>query len=220
MPKLSPAYREDNYEGLPQDVGQYLDEHFLTNLPSIGVRNPKLLVVFSGGNAVGKSSLSQKIAKELQGIILENDAIKLRIMELMPDIDREKLQLLTWQYTMNLYQRCGDIKNGLIIRDGVIDWYYDRILPIFEKQGYDLFVVGYDLSREKLIQLINSRGDKPTVSAGRLISQLDDHEIHQKRFRQAYKPDVLLGDDNIFDHDKVVDMIRLRMDKLNSESSY
>ena len=215
MPKLSPAYREDNYEGLPQDVGQYLDEHFLTNLPNIGVRNPKLLVVFSGGNAVGKSSLSQKIAKELQGVILENDAIKLRIMELIPDIDREKLQLLTWQYTMNLYQRCGDIKNGLIIRDGVIDWYYDRILPIFEKQGYDLFVVGYDLSRDKCIQLINSRGDKPTVSTDRLISQLDDHKIHQKRFRQAYKPDVLLGDDSIFDHDKVVGMIRARMDKLN-----
>jgi hypothetical protein len=84
----------------------------------------------------------------------------------------------------------------------VIDWCYDRILPIFKKQGYAIFVVGYQLSRQKLIQLINARGDKPTVSAERLISLLDDHAFHQKRFRKAYKPDVLLTDETAFDHDK------------------
>ena len=214
MSRISPAYREDTYEGLPADVKQYLDEHFLVNVPNLEAENPKLLVVFSGGNAVGKSSLSRKIARELHGVVLENDAIKLHILELMPTIDREKLQLLTWQYTMNLYERCSDIKNGLIIRDGVIDWYYDRILPIFKKQGYEVFIIGYDLSKEKLIQLINSRGDKPTVSAKRLISQLDDHEIHQKRFRAIYKPDILLKDENVFNHDMVIDAIHSKIKKL------
>ena len=216
MSRISPAYREDTYEGLPADVKQYLDEHFLVNVPNLEAENPKLLVVFSGGNAVGKSSLSQKIARELHGVVLENDAIKLHILELMPNIDRERLQLLTWQYTMNLYERCSDIKNGLIIRDGVIDWYYDRILPIFKKQGYEVFIIGYDLSKEKLIQLINSRGDKPTVSAKRLISQLDDHEIHQKRFRAMYKPDILLKDENVFNHDMVIDAIRSKIKKLGN----
>ena len=216
MSRISPAYREDTYEGLPADVKQYLDEHFLVNVPNLEAENPKLLVVFSGGNAVGKSSLSQKIARELHGVVLENDAIKLHILELMPNIDREKLQLLTWQYTMNLYERCSDIKNGLIIRDGVIDWYYDRILPIFKKQGYEVFVIGYDLSKEKLIQLINSRGDKPTVSAKQLISQLDDHEIHQKRFRAIYKPDILLKDENVFNHDMVIGAIRSKIKKLGN----
>ena len=214
MSRISPAYREDNYEGLPVTVKQYLDGHFLVNVPNLEAENPKLLIVFSGGNAVGKSSLSQKIARELHGVVLENDAIKLHILELMPNIDREKLQLLTWQYTMNLYERCSDIKNGLIIRDGVIDWYYDRILPIFKKQGYEVFIIGYDLSKEKLIQLINSRGDKPTVSAKQLISQLDDHEIHQKRFRAIYKPDILLKDENVFNHDMVIDAIHSKIKKL------
>jgi predicted kinase len=213
MSKISPAYREDSYEGLPLDVKHYLDKHFLASLPNLEVENPKLLVVFSGGNAVGKSSLSQKIAKELHGVILENDAVKLHILEYIPNIDRERLQLLTWQYTMNLYWRCGDIKNGLIIRDGVIDWYYDRILPIFEKQGYEIFIIGYDLSKEKLIQLIHSRGDKPTVSAARLISQLGDHEIHQKRFRKVYTPDIILNDESVFDHDTVIGMIRSKINK-------
>ena len=213
MSRISPAYREDSYEGLPVGVKHYLDEHFLASVPNQEAENPKLLIVFSGGNAVGKSSLSQKIARELHGAVLENDAVKLNILECMPNIDRESLQLLTWQYTMNLYERCGDIKNGLIIRDGVIDWYYDRILPIFRKQGYEVFIVGYELSREKLIQLINSRGDKPTVSAKRLISQLDDHEVHQKRFRAAYKPDILLKDENVFNHDMVIDAIRSKINK-------
>lgn len=212
MSKISPAYREDSYEGLPASAKDYLDEHFLAHLPNIQVENPKLLVVFSGGNAVGKSGLSKRIAEELHGVILENDAIKLHILQLNPNIDRDELQLLTWQYTMDLYHRCGsDIRNGLIIRDGVIDWYYDRILPIFEKQGYEIFVIGYDLSRQKLTQLINARGDRPTVSAARLIAQLDDHEIHQKRFRGVYKPDILLTDDAVFDYDRVIEAIRLRI---------
>lgn len=215
MPKLSPAYREDSFEGLPSDLRLYLDKHFLAKLPNIAVNNAKLLVVFSGGNAVGKSSLSQKIGQELHGVVLENDAIKLHILQFNPAIDRDELQLRTWQYTMDLYDRCGtDITNGLIIRDGVIDWYYDRILPIFERQGYETFIIGYDLSREKIIQLINSRGDKPTVSAARLIAHLDEHEIHQKRFRSIYKPDILLTDDTVFDHDMVVEMIQTRINEL------
>lgn len=218
MSKLSPAYREDSYEGLPSNVREYLDDHFLAHLPNIQTKNPKLLVVFSGGNAVGKSSLSRRIADELHGVILENDAIKLHLLQYNPDIDSGELQLLAWQYTMDLYRRCSEvIPNGLIIRDGVIDWYYDRILPIFEKQGYDIFVVGYDLSREKLVQLISARGDKPTVSAARLIAQLDDHEIHQRRFRQEYKHNILLTDDTVFDYDRIIEMIRLKIDKLSSK---
>ncbi len=215
MSKLSPAYREDSYEGIPQKVKDYLDTHFLAKLTNITHVNPKLLVVFSGGNAVGKSSLSRKIAEELHGVILENDAIKLHLLEFDPDMDRDKLQLLTWQYTMNLYNRCShDIKNGLIIRDGVIDWYYDRILPIFEKQGYEVFIVGYNMSRHKLTQLVAARGDKSTVSVSRLIELLDDHQIHQERFRRIYEPNILLGDDTVFDHDRVIKVIRSKVNRL------
>lgn len=215
MSKISPAYREDNYEGLPLDVKEYVDEHFLLNLPNIDLVNPRLLIVFSSGNAVGKSSLSQRIAKELYAVVLENDAIKNHTLQFNPDIDRDMLQLLTWQYTMDLYHRCSaDIKNGLLVRDGVIDWYYDRILPIFKEQGYELFIIGYNLSRQKLEQLIRTRGDKPTVSASRLIAQLDDHAIHQRRFREVYKPDILLGDDNVFDHGRIIEMIRSRIKNL------
>jgi predicted kinase len=219
MPKLSPAYREDTYEELPLDLRTYLDEHFLRQLPNVDVTNPKLLVVFSGSNAVGKSSLSHKIQNELDGVVLENDAIKLQLLKFNPQMSREELQLLTWKYTMDIYQRAAtSIPNGLIIRDGVIDWYYDRVLPIFEKQGYEFFIVGYQLSREKLIQLINARGDKPTVSAERLISLLEDHAIHQRRFRQAYKPDILLTDETVFDHDRVVELIRTRIETAKRRS--
>lgn len=113
---------------------------------------------------------------------------------------------------MDLYGRASrDIKNGLIIRDGVIDWYYDRILPIFEQQGYELFVVAYDLYRTKLIDLITKRGDKPTVGTARLIAQLDDHVIHQKRFRSVYSPDITLTDETVFDYDKVVFLLKQRL---------
>lgn len=210
--KPSPHYRSDSHDGLAPEARKYLDEHFLKDLTNRERVNPKLLVVFSGGNAVGKSSLSHKLQQELGGVILENDVVKLHILKYKPDIDRDALQHLTWQYTMDLYGRASrDIKNGLIIRDGVIDWYYDRILPIFEQQGYELFVVAYDLYRTKLIDLITKRGDKPTVGTARLIAQLDDHVIHQKRFRSVYSPDITLTDETVFDYDKVVFLLKQRL---------
>lgn len=215
MIKLSPAYREDSDEGMPTAIKAYLDEHFLKELKNCHVSHPKLLVVFSGGNAVGKSALSQKILRELRATVIENDAIKSTLLDLLPTIDSGQLQLLTWQYTMDLYKRIsGEIKNGLIVRDGVIDWYYDRILPIFEAQGYALFIVGYELSEQKIIELIRSRGDKQAVSVKQLVAQLCDHAIHQKRFREIYKLDVVLNDDTLFDDDVVIEMIRQKLQAL------
>ena len=214
MNKLSPTYRYDTDTGIPADVKLYLDEHFLVSLQNREVMNPKLLVVFSGGNGVGKSSLARKIESELFAAVLENDEVKVHLLQYNPQIPRDDLQRLTWQYTIDLYKRISkEIPNGLIVRDGIIDWYYDRILPIFKAQGYDLFVIGYDISEQKSVELIRARGDKPTVTAEHLISLLKEHKAHQLRFRKIYKPDILLNDDTIFDQDSVIKALR---QKLNS----
>ena len=214
MKKLSPTYRYDTDTGIPADVKLYLDEHFLVSLQNREVMHPKLLVVFSGGNGVGKSSLARKIESELSAVVLENDEVKVHLLKYNPEISRDDLQRLTWQYTIDLYKRISkEVSNGLVVRDGIIDWYYDRILPIFEVQGYELFVVGYDISERKSAELIRARGDKPTVSAEHLISLLKEHKAHQLRFRKIYKPDILLNDDTIFDQDSVIKALR---QKLNS----
>ena len=215
MNKLSPTYRYDTDTGIPADVKLYLDEHFLVSLQNCEVMHPKLLVVFSGGNGVGKSSLARKIESELSAVVLENDEVKVHLLKYNPEISRDDLQRLTWQYTMDLYKRISkEITNGLIVRDGIIDWYYDRILPIFEVQGYELFVVGYDISERKSAELIRARGDKPTVSAEHLISLLKEHKAHQLRFRKICKPDILLNDDTIFDHDSVIKALRQKLNNM------
>lgn len=215
MTGLSPNYRNDTPNGIPKDIKDYLDEHFLKSVRNIHHQNPRLLVVFSGGNGLGKSTLAQKIGNELHGLILENDDIKSHLITLNPQLTRDERNVLTWQYSMDLYQRLSSVTpNGLVVRDGVIDWYYDRILPVFEKQQYQLFVVGYDVSRERCIELIKKRGDKPTVSQERLLELLDDHKIHAARFRKLHKPDIILTDDNLFDHETVLAAIRRRLDKL------
>lgn len=100
-----------------------------------------------------------------------------------------------------------------MVRDGVIDWYFDRILPVFEKAGYPLFVIGFDVSRDKAIELIRRRGDTPTTKSDRLFQLLDDHQIHVPRFRKHYTPDVILSDENLFDHEVVLQKIKQRMVK-------
>ncbi len=215
MPKPLQFYRNDPTDGLPDMVRSHLDRTFLQDLAYLHLSNPKLLVVFSGGNSVGKTTLSRKIARTAHGLVIENDEIKKHVLSIKPDISRDDLNTTTWQYTMGLYERLpGLTSNGLVIRDGVIDWYFDRILPIFQKQGYKLFIVAYDISRAKRIELIRQRGDKQTVKAERLLLLLDDHEQHMANFRKNYTPDITLTDKTIFAHDMVVAAIQDRLDAL------
>lgn len=160
---------------------------------------------------MGKTTLSKKIEQELHGLRLENDGVKRTIISYKPELDgnRDALNKLTWNYTMNLYPRLGEYtKNGLLVRDGVIDWYFDRILPFFEKAGYQLFIVAYNLTEEKAIELIKARGDTPTVKEERFYKIMEDHKIHQARFRKHYQPSIILNDENLFDHDLVVSELK------------
>jgi predicted kinase len=220
MPPLSPHYRTDDPDGIDSKIKDYLDATFLKHLVNIERRNPKLLVVFSGGNAMGKTTIANKISDTHGGLVLENDAVKRQLKEYIPDADRDSLNRFTWQYTMDLYGRLdGLTANGLVVRDGVIDWYFDRILPIFERAGYPIFIIGFELSREKTIELIKKRGDTPTVSEERFYELLDDHAIHTRRFREIYTPDVLLTDANVFDHDFVLKKLGERLATLPQPAS-
>ncbi len=215
MTQLTEHFRNDNPDGLPPEVKTFLDERYLAKLPELDISRPKLLVVFSGGNALGKTTLSRKIGAELHGLVLENDAIKECLLERYPKMDRDVRNKLTWQYTMDLYQRLPDITgNGLVVRDGLIDWYFDRILPIFERQGYPVFIIGYDVSREKNEQMIRTRGDKPTIGIERMLRLIDEQQIHMQRFRKFYTPDIMLTDNNLFDHDRVIDALTARLARL------
>lgn len=216
MLKLSTHYRSDSEEGLDPSIQKHLDIYYLSKLQNLNSPNPKLLVVYSGGNAAGKSTLSQKISDELHGLVLENDAVRRCLLAERPELERDTLSPLVWKYTMQLYRRLDQItSNGLIVRDGVIDWYYDQILPIFVKGGYKIFIVAFDVTREKSIELVNKRGNTPTTSADRLIAILGDHEIHMNRFRNAYKPDVILNENNLYDHDLVITAIRRKLEQLH-----
>ena len=104
--KLSPHYRSDSPSGaLRPETAAYLDEHYLKQLKNLDRKNPKLLVVFSGGNAMGKTTIARKIKAELHGLVLENDAVKRTLLQRTPGIGRDELNQLTWQYMMDLYAR-------------------------------------------------------------------------------------------------------------------
>lgn len=208
MDMLSKSYRNDAVAPLDSELTTYLDNAFLSRLPHLTANNPKILVVFSGGNAVGKSSLAQRISDDLSGLVLENDDIKRCLKRRYPDLTNG-LSSMTWSYTMGLYARLDTVTpNGLIVRDGVIDWYYDRILPIFERAGYRLFVIAYDISVEKSLELITVRGDTDTTNVARLRVLLQEHALHQTRFRRLYTPDITLKDETLFDYDPVIARLR------------
>jgi len=221
MDKLSQNYRNDISDPLPLKFRKEIDKVYIPTIKNLSVENPKILVVYSGGNAVGKSSLSTRIGNELGGLVLENDAIKRTIIKVFPDMDySDELNPLTWRYSMELYGRLNDLTlNGLVVRDGIIDWYYDRILPVFESMGYKIFVVQFNISTDKAIEAIMKRGDLPTVKVETLLKQLDDHKIHQSRFRSKYNADIVLSEDNLFNHTAVIEKLKEQISVFRASSS-
>jgi len=85
MAALSPHYRDDKMIVIDPETQAYLDEHYLTGLKHLDTTNPKLLVVFSGGNAVGKSTLAAKIQERFGALVLENDELKYWIKQIKPN---------------------------------------------------------------------------------------------------------------------------------------
>jgi len=210
MTKLSPKYRNDPSDGLDVQLKERLDREFFGTLENVEHINPKMVVVFAGGNAVGKSTLSVRLMSELHGIRLENDGVKRAILKHQPELAMtDQLHRMVWQYTMDLYKRLDTLtQNGLVIRDGVIQWYFDRILPIFVERGYRIFIIGYDLSEAKMRELIRARGNTDTSTEERFYQLIPDQKIHLKRFFEQYQADIMLHDDTLFDHDAVVAAVR------------
>lgn len=215
MKPLSPHHRFDTSEDLDESIKLYLDTHYYSRLKNLDKTHPKLMVVFSGGNAIGKTTLARKIEKELGAVVIENDAIRRLLKDLLATADTKVISPIMWKYTLGLYEYLSKVsKNGLVVRDAVIDWHFDQLLPLFKKWGYELFIVGFDVSRQKNTELIKKRGDTPTFKAERAYVLLDEHEVHIKRFRNIYTPDLTLHDDDLFDHDKVIKAIKNRLDQL------
>ncbi|HJP96035.1 MAG TPA: hypothetical protein VJ843_01545 [Candidatus Saccharimonadales bacterium] len=211
----SKFYKDDGIIVIPDVVRRYLDEHLLPELQNMQATNPKLLVVFSGGNAMGKSTISGRLAADLQALVLNNDRTRHLLATKWPSMHRDEVNRYMWQYMLELYQRLDTLTpNGLVVRDGVIDWYYDKIFPIFEAQGYRIFIIAFDLSRQKRIDLVTSRGDTHVAKVDGMLEMIDDLIVYEKLFRAQYEPDITLTDDNLFDHDRVVQAVQKRLSQL------
>ncbi len=201
---------------LPDDIRDYLDKNYFEKLPRVRNRNPKLLISFTGGSGVGKSTLSHKIGEDLGALVLETDEIRSIILKRFPNASKEIRDNILRSYGTSMYQRINELTpNGLIVRDGLVDLHHGHLLPLFKDQGFPLFIIGYDISRQKKEKLIRDLGDKDTVTAEALIGIIDEQNTRAKDFQAVYTPDILLHDDDMFDHDKVINAVKKKLESLS-----
>jgi len=192
-------YYEDSDDGLSQDIIDSLDESYWETLDHIDCENQKkVLICFSGASGVGKSSLAEVLSAELSAIRIENDGIKEVLLELynLESVD-EEYRRYVWQYSMHLYRSIDKrTPNGVIVRDGMIDYYHDQIFPIFEEKGYQIIIIGFDLSHDFIESKIKERGDKEWVSAEKLVEILPMQIEMIAKFREMHEPNYLVTEEN------------------------
>lgn len=201
-------------------VAAYLDRVIFNELPFREQHNPKVVVLFSGGNGVGKSTLARYLQHEFKALVIENDAIRTVLLDYEPGLinDRERLGNVMWNYTTDLYPSLASrTPNGLVVRDAVVDWSFEKIIPMFQQAGYELFIVRFELSREKRIELLQARGGKQWISLENFIEMMDLHDMHAARFLSQYTPDVVLTDETVFQYQNVAKALTKKLQSINTQ---
>jgi len=179
-----------------------------------------VVVLFSGGNGVGKSTLARYLQQEFKALVIENDAIRTALLDYEPELinDRECLGNVMWNYTTDLYPSLASrTPNCLVVRDAVVDWSFEKIIPMFQKAGYKLFIVRFELSREKRIELLKARGGKQWISLENFIEMMDLHDMHEARFLSQYTPGVVLTDETVFQYQNVAKVLTKKLQSINTQ---
>jgi hypothetical protein len=80
-----------------------------------------------------------------------------------------------------------------------------------------LFIVRFELSREKRIELLKARGGKQWISLENFIEMMDLHDMHAARFLSQYTPDVVLTDETVFQYQNVAKALTKKLQSINTQ---
>lgn len=148
--------------------------------------NPKIMVCFSGIPGSGKTTLAEKLEKQLQAIRISNDDIR-TIIESSGVTERDEREEAKEKFLDWFLNEVQIWPNGLLIMDSSIDRRFDDIKRRFNE--YRLYVISLGISRELAIKRMKKRqGHRAKLQP--MIDTMDKWIEDKRRFDNEHGQEI------------------------------
>ena len=204
-----PALDENRYTG----VERLLDSAYLLKLPNLHTPHPRLLVLFSGPPSSGKSTAAAQIADALEGLRIENDAVRIHLRQHIPDITFDERAAATRRYTLHMRDYlAAQSPNGLWIIDSSADRRYDEYASFAEDKHFALFLIAMLIPERTHRLWITQGGHRPILAVNDYLRMLPQRRREQALLLERRRPDSTLAPG--YDIAALISRLKLRLDSL------
>jgi len=133
----------------------------LKHLKYLGVKNPPFAVMFSGTQAMGKTTLARKIEDEFKGLRYSTDVARAYMSEENIEITKGSV----YEYSRYFLKEISKIsENRFIVFDSTVDRKYQLLKDLLSKAGIrDSFLIRIEIPYEEVKMRLRERGDASTV---------------------------------------------------------
>lgn len=179
-------------------------DKYSEHLKNININHKKLIICLSGIPASGKTHIAKVLEEKYNAVRVENDEIRRVIKKIMPDTDRDERQEILQEFLIWLISNYK-YKNGLIILDSSIDRKYDAVREIASENGFGIFVIKVNVSREVAEKRARGRNNGKedmhfTKEIGRWIRENED-------FARKGKIDIIVENNDEMDLNNIFKML-------------
>lgn len=175
-------------------------------LRNLDVKNPKVIVAFSGVPGSGKTRLARKIERKFGGIRLSNYWLRTTIDRLgLADTPDFKQQLVQADAEF-VIKKLKDTPNGMLIFDSSIDRKHDMVAELAGMYGYRLVVISLVVSRSTVERRIRER----TKSRTRYQDYLENMErwiADNQKLNARVKADLVINNEDESEHGRVLEQL-------------
>jgi predicted kinase len=177
-----------------------IDSYFASR-PNKEFRHAKIAVLFLACSGSGKSTITEKIVKELHATYLRNDDARLLLNQHHLEVSPKVIIDSTWR------QLRHNSENQFIVFDSNMSAYYmhkDSYYNVALELGYRTFIITIDLPKKLLEERMRTRNRYDTEEVLELLpTQLQA----QKEAIDHLKPDFTVREDT--DYGMVIEALRI-----------
>jgi len=163
----------------------------IKSIRNLNIKNPKLIIAFSGIPGSGKTYISERIENHYKAIRINTDKIRNIIKILFNNTySKEQINIITDKYMIFLFNKLNKNINKTIILDCSIDRRYAQIKKFVLFNKYNIFIICMEITKRlaiKRIKIRNYPNSKPYLE--KLNKWIED----QKRFLHRNKVDIIIN---------------------------
>jgi predicted kinase len=187
------------YKEISEELLDSIYKKHIVQLNNIDVKQPKLIITFSGIQASGKTTISKKLEKDFNCVRVNNDDVRLIIADMLPDISRAQLQTILQSYGSYISEKLSKRLNGRLIMDGSVDHRFEAVKALADNLDCPLFIIRLEVPYEELKRRISNRNnfdDSALLKSDLLKEYYENYE----RSLDKFKPNVTIDAGNGIDY--------------------